>query len=176
LAVHARGHGTAVAMRTAFPHHVTWFQSLPLTLKVADGVLLFHGSPTDDLTYLLDTLDETGARPATEAEVLHRIDTETGWALMLCGHTHLPQAMRLSSGTLIVNPGSVGWPAYQDDEPYPHVMDAGTPHARYATVDDQTGRWEATFHVVEYDWETSAHIAEKNGRPDVARALLTGPV
>jgi diadenosine tetraphosphatase ApaH/serine/threonine PP2A family protein phosphatase len=170
------GASDRLAYQMMLPHHVTWFESLPLTLEIAAGVTLFHGLPTDDLTYLLDTVDETGARPATEAEVLHKIGTETGWALMLCGHTHLPRAMRLSSGTLIVNPGSVGWPAYQDDEPYPHVMEAGTPHARYATVDDETGRWEATFHSVGYDWVTSARIAESNGRPDVARALLTGRV
>lgn len=170
------GTSDRLAYQMMLPHHVTWFESLPLTLKLAAGVTLCHGSPTDDLTYLLDTVEEAGARPATEAEVLRRLGEETGWALMLCGHTHLPRAMRLSSGTLIVNPGSVGWPAYQDDEPFPHVMEAGTPHARYATVDDETGRWEATFHRVEYDWETSAHIAENNGRPDVARALLTGRV
>jgi predicted phosphodiesterase len=105
------GTSDRLAYQMKLPHHVRWFESLPLTLKIAAGVKLFHGSPSDDLTYLLDTVDETGARPATETEVLHRIGTETSWALMLCGHTHLPRAMRLTSGTLIVNPGSVGWPA-----------------------------------------------------------------
>jgi predicted phosphodiesterase len=170
------GRSDRLAYETMLPNHLTWFESLPLTLTVAPGVQIFHGSPTDDLTYLLDTVDEAGARPATEAEVLDRIGTETCWALMLCGHTHLPRAMRLPSGTLIVNPGSVGWPAYEDDAPYPHVMEAGTPHARYATVDDVTGQWVATFHSIEYDWESAARIAAENGRPDVARALRTGRV
>jgi predicted phosphodiesterase len=170
------GQSDRLAYETMLPHHVTWFESLPLTLTIAAGVLAFHGSPTDDLTYLLDTVDEAGARPATEAEVLDRIGPDTDWALMLCGHTHLPRARRLSCGTLIVNPGSVGWPAYEDDKPHPHVMEAGTPHARYATVDDETGRWEATFHAVEYDWESTARAAEQHGRPAVARALRTGRV
>ena len=30
--------------------HRFWLASLPLTLEVADGVLAFHGSPTNDLT------------------------------------------------------------------------------------------------------------------------------
>ena len=49
------------------PHHVRWFESLPLTLKIAAGVKLFHGSPTDDLTYPLDTVEQTGARPYNAA-------------------------------------------------------------------------------------------------------------
>ena len=55
-------------------------------------------------------------------------------------------------------------------------MEAGTPHARYAVVEDTDGRWEATFRAVTYDWEHAASITKHNGRPDVARALLTGRV
>lgn len=82
--------------------------------------------------------------------------------------------MRLPSGATVVNPGSVGYPAYDDDQPYPHVMEAGTPHARYAVVDDATGRWEVHFRTVIYDWEHAAEVAEGNRRPKVARgpALL----
>jgi hypothetical protein len=82
--------------------------------------------------------------------------------------------MRLPTGGLVVNAGSVGWPAYDDDHPYPHVMEAGSPHARYAVVDDASGRWEVEFRAVDHDWESAAAIAEGNGRPDVARALRTG--
>jgi diadenosine tetraphosphatase ApaH/serine/threonine PP2A family protein phosphatase len=158
------------------PSHRAWFESLPLTIEVAPGVLAFHGSPTDDLTYLLDTIVATGARAATEDEVLRRIGPETGRSLLLCGHTHIQRAMRLPAGPFVVNPGSVGWPAYDDDEPYPHVMEAGTPHARYAVIDDATGVWEASFRQVAYDWERAALIAEANDRPDVARAVRTGRV
>jgi len=66
-----------------------WLASLPATRWVAEGVLAFHGSPTDDLTYLLETVEPTGARPATEAEVLDRLgEAPSGaWSLLLCGHT-----------------------------------------------------------------------------------------
>jgi hypothetical protein len=84
--------------------------------------------------------------------------------------------MRLPTGALVVNPGSVGWPAYGDDHPYPHVMEAGTPHARYAVVDDSTGTWHAEFRTVVYDWDGAATVADANGRPDVAAALRTGRV
>jgi predicted phosphodiesterase len=156
--------------------HRDWMAGLPLALEVTDGVLAFHGSPTDDLVYLLETVDESGARPATQSEVIARLGSSTDVPLLLCGHTHLQRSMRLPTGALVVNPGSVGWPAYGDDHPYPHVMEAGTPHARYAVVDDSTGTWRAEFRTVVYDWDDAATMADANGRPDVAEALRTGRV
>ncbi|BCJ48101.1 DNA methylase [Actinoplanes ianthinogenes] len=154
--------------------HLSWLASLPMTLSPALRVLAFHGTPTDDLQYLLHTVDAGGARAATVDEVRERLGDVTGYDLLLCGHTHLPGSLRLPGGPLIVNPGSVGWPAYTDDAPFPHEMAAGTPHARYALVDDVSGRWEVTFRQVEYPWEAAAGCAESFGRPDVAAALRTG--
>lgn len=154
--------------------HRAWLTALPLTLQVANGVLAFHGSPTDDPTYLLDTVEQVGARPATEAEVLDRLGEAASWPLLLCGHTHLPRVAQLPTGALVVNPGSVGYPAYADDVPFPHVMEAGSPHARYAIVDDTTGSWQVDLRAVAYDWETAACTAEANGRPEVAEAA-NGP-
>jgi hypothetical protein len=170
----APGGSDRLAHDTISDRHRAWLAGLPLSLEVADGVLAFHGSPTDDLTYLLETVEESGARPATEHEVLARLGPHADTPLLLCGHTHLQREMRLPSGGLVVNPGSVGWPAYADDVPHPHVMEAGTPHARYAVVDDVSGTWQARFHLVDYDWAAAARIAESNARPDVARALRTG--
>ncbi|MGY2005018.1 metallophosphoesterase family protein [Blastococcus sp. SYSU DS1024] len=154
--------------------HRAWMAGLPLTLSPAEGVLAFHGSPTDDLVYLLETVDPDGARPATTAEVLERLGPAADVPLLLCGHTHLQRAMALPTGALVLNPGSVGWPAYDDDHPHPHVMEAGTPHARYAIADDAGGSWNHEFRAVAYDWESAARTAEGNGRPDVAHALRTG--
>jgi predicted phosphodiesterase len=172
------GRSDRLAHDTMRPEHVAWLASLPLTLQLADGVLAFHGTPTDDLTYLLDTVEEAGAgaREATESEVVERLGPWRSWSLLLCGHTHLQRLRRLPSGCLVVNPGSVGWPAYEDDQPYPHIMEAGTPHARYAVLDNGTGRWEVSFRAIDYDWEQAARTAEENDRPDVARALRTGRV
>lgn len=156
--------------------HREWLAGLPLTLEVADGVLAFHGSPTDDLTYLLETVEESGAGPATPEEVTERLGPFAATPLLLCDHTHLQRSMRLATGALVLNPGSVGWPAYDDDHPHPHVMEAGTPHARYAIAVRSDGRWNGEFRAVAYDWEGAAAIAEANQRPDVARALRTGRV
>jgi predicted phosphodiesterase len=163
-----------LAHDTITDRHREWLATLTLTLAPAPGVLAFHGSPTDDLVYLLETVDPDGARPATEAEVVERLGTAVDETLLLCGHTHLQRSMRVATGALVVNPGSVGWPAYSDDHPHPHVMEAGTPHARYAVVDDRGGAWAVEFRSIAYDWERAAAIADANGRPDVAGALRTG--
>ena len=56
-------------------------------------------------------------------------------SLILCAHTHIARAVRLRDGRLIVNPGSVGSPGYRDVHPFPHVVEAGTPDARYAILE-----------------------------------------
>lgn len=154
---------------------LSWLAALPETLRLSDDVLLVHGTPYSDLTYFLETVTEQGLRPATLDEVAERAGAVDA-SLILCGHTHVPRAVRLTDGRLIVNPGSVGLPAYDDDHPFPHVVENGAPHARYATVTNETGKWEASFHMVAYDWEQAAREAETHGRPDWANALRTGLV
>ena len=74
----------------------------------------------------------------------------------------------------IVNPGSVGLPAYTDDDPWPHAMEAGSPHARYAVLEHTRTGWRVDPVAVEYDWEAAARAAERNGRPDWAAWIRTG--
>ena len=98
-------------------------------------------------------------------------------ALILCGHTHMPRAMAVAGGPLVVNPGSVGLPAYDDEHPLPHVIECGSPHARWAIVErDDAGAWHVQLRLTPYDWATAAARAEANGRGDWADALATGVV
>lgn len=148
----------------------TWERPVP-------GVIVFHGSPSDDLCYLLETVEPTGVREASDEEVIDRLGDSYGrYDLYLCGHTHLQRARRLLDGSLVVNPGSVGWPAFADDSPHPHVIEAGTPHARFTVVEAVDGRWRAQEHAVAYDHDAAAARAEQHGRPDIAYALRTGHV
>jgi predicted phosphodiesterase len=163
------------ALTTLRPEHLAWFETLPKTLWLRNDVLLVHGTPTSDVEYWLETVTEQGIRPATQDEIIGRAGTASA-SLILCGHTHIPRVAWLPNGQLIVNPGSVGLPAYDDDRPFPHVVETGSPHARYAIVDDSTGQWAAELINVDYDWETAAVVAANNGRDDWARALRTGRV
>jgi predicted phosphodiesterase len=62
----------------------------------------------------LETVEPSGVRPATPTEIRFRAGT-TSAALILNGHFHIPRVFQLAEGPLIVNPGSVGLPAYRDD-------------------------------------------------------------
>jgi putative phosphoesterase len=150
-----------------------WMATLPETLLIGGDVLLVHGTPDSDLTYFLETLQDGICRPATRDEVTTRAG-QTNVSLILCGHTHIPRAMHLDDGRLIVNPGSVGLQAFNTDAPVPHTMAAGSPHARYAMVERSGGGWHVEMMAVEYDWDAAAVLAEQQGRPAWAQALRTG--
>lgn len=154
--------------------HLDWLRGLPPTLVWRDDVFLCHATPDDDNRYWLEAVSPQGhvhARPLAEIESLAE---GVAQPLILCGHSHLPGAVRLSNGRLIVNPGSVGCPAYDDVAPHPHKVEAGTPFARYAILEKLGGIWTPSFRQVAYDHAAMARLAVARGREDWARALATG--
>jgi hypothetical protein len=84
--------------------------------------------------------------------------------------------LQLAPGRLVLNPGSVGLQAYDDAHPHPHVIENGSPHARWALAERASHGWRVELHAVAYDWEAAARRAEANRRPDWADALRTGYV
>ncbi len=161
------------AFRSLQAEHWEWLKSLPAQLTLNEEILMVHGVPGDDRIYLLEEVTASGVKPSSEARVLALISGRNE-SLILCAHTHIPRELRLSDSRLIVNPGSVGLQAYDDDTPYVHVMESGSPHARYAIVEKQNGLWKADFKAIEYDWESTALVALSNDRPDCLNALITG--
>jgi putative phosphoesterase len=150
-----------------------WMLRLPKSLRIGDDVLLVHGTPDSDLVYFMETVTEQGVRPATHDEALERAgDVEA--SLILCGHTHVPRAMRLDDGRLIVNPGSVGLQAFAVDQPFRHKAENLTPHARYCIAALTPAGWTVEQYAVAYDWTAASELAARNNRPDWAFALRTG--
>ncbi|MFA6113237.1 MAG: metallophosphoesterase family protein [Sphingomonas sp.] len=147
-----------------------WLATLPSTCEVEPDVLACHGTPHSDVTCLL----EEAERPASAAKVSARL-ADIRAAVILCGHSHVPRSVR-SFGRLVVNPGSVGQPAYADDHPHPHVIESGSPDARYALLEQRAGVWRASLISVPYASEEMASLAASRGRPDWAAALRTGYV
>jgi predicted phosphodiesterase len=145
--------------------------ALPLRLHVAPGVLAFHATPTDDNLYLLEEIEDgrvLRGRPEGISERLGDVPAH----LVLCGHSHRPDIVRLPGGTFILNPGSVGCPAYMDTN---HVSESGSPHARYAMLERRDdGEFSLELIAVSYDSEAAARRAEANGRPEWAHGLRTG--
>lgn len=150
-----------------------WLAGLPFELEVG-GARCLHASPKDDDTYLLDAI-EGGRLVAAAPDAVETLLGPTRPAVVLCGHSHQPRLLRLDDGTVVVNPGSVGNPAYNADEPCIHVSESGAPHARFAVV-TMADFVEIEHHAVAYDWEHAARRAEGNGRADWAHALRTGRV
>lgn len=153
--------------------HLAWLRSLPATLELEPGLFLCHGSPDDDLEYLLEEVREDGVHLASAARIQDRLGS-IGAKLVLCGHSHIPRAISVGNGVPIVNPGSVGLPAYHDIRPLPHYMETGSPHARYALLDREATGWRITFIALEYDWHAASDEARRGNRPDWAHALATG--
>jgi len=153
--------------------HKVWLRSLPPILEIEGDILLCHGSPGDDLQYLLEDIVEQGVFLASAEKILQRLgDVSRG--LVLCGHSHIPRIVSLSRGVQIVNPGSVGLQAYDDTRPWLHYMETGSPHARYAVIDREKGGWRINLLAVEYDWSAASEEARRGNRLDWAHALETG--
>jgi putative phosphoesterase len=149
-----------------------WMRTHPPSALVAEAVLACHGTPSSDSTYLLETVGPAGARLGTPAEIAARLGAVDA-RVVLCGHSHQPGIVQVGS-TLVVNPGSTGIPAYDDDTPFPHVMESGSPHARCAVLTQTRDGYQAELLAVPYPFEEAARTAERHGRPDRARWIRTG--
>jgi putative phosphoesterase len=171
--VDAMGASDRAACSQLDGRHRAWLRSLPATLELDPDILLCHGSPNDDLEYLLEEVREDGVRLASADTIKNKLGSITA-KLVLCGHSHIPRAISIESGIQIVNPGSVGLPAYDDDRPVLHYMETGSPHARYALLDREGMGWRITFVAVEYDWMAASDEARAADRPEWAHALATG--
>jgi len=184
------GASDAYAARALGAPERAWLAALPATQWPLDDVLLCHGTPASDLVYFMETVvagfgvdGQRGVRAATATELSERAaqtppgDARSGLAasLILCGHTHVPRAMALPAGPLIVNPGSVGLQAYDDIHPLPHVIENGSPDARWALVErDRRGAWHVQLRTTPYDWQSAVVRAQANDRGDWADALASG--
>jgi diadenosine tetraphosphatase ApaH/serine/threonine PP2A family protein phosphatase len=153
--------------------HLDWLWCLPQEMQIGDDLYLCHGTPSDDTEYLLKEVGEDGIRERRPEKILERLEGIESHVI-LCGHDHIQADLRLPGGRLVVDPGSVGLPAYKDDLPFPHRMESGSPHARYSILRGTGGCWEIERRSVEYDWESASRMATENGRPDWANWLLTG--
>jgi diadenosine tetraphosphatase ApaH/serine/threonine PP2A family protein phosphatase len=141
---------------------------------VTEGVLACHGSPTDDLCYLLEQVRADGHVVRRAPSAVRDLLGDERAAVVLCGHTHLPRVLPLADGTTVINPGSVGLPAYDHDFPVPHVMESGSPLARYALLHRSTAGWAPELRAIPYPYAAAAAAARERGREDWAIPLETG--
>ncbi|MBR0666002.1 metallophosphoesterase family protein [Roseomonas hellenica] len=171
----AMGRSDAFAHARLTATHRAWLAALPPLMAPAGGVLACHGTLGSDLTYALEVLEGPDAlRRARPEEAAVRIGPTPGATLILCAHSHLARLTRLPDGRLALNPGSVGCPGYVDDAPFPHKVEAGAPHARYAIATLGPAGWSFDLRAVAYDWDAAAADARAAGREEWAAAIATG--
>lgn len=152
---------------------LAWMKQLPFSLELNENVFLCHGTPDDDMTYLLENIESGRAIVRSDKEIISLLNN-TQSDVVLCGHTHTPRVVETSSNQIIVNPGSVGLPAYTDDEPLAHSMENFSPHATYAIVERDILGWSVQHMKVTYALDKAVREAKKRNRQDWVHFLTTG--
>ena len=150
-----------------------WLCTLRPQLKLNPEVFLCHGTPRSDCEHFLESVCNGRLSVASSGEITERLGDVLA-PVVACWHSHVPRSVRLPSGQLCVNPGSVGLQAYTDDHPEHYIMELGTPDAHYAVIAKTTSGWAYERYTVPYDHGSMAKLARARGRPDWERALLTG--
>ncbi|OPA75180.1 YfcE family phosphodiesterase [Paenibacillus selenitireducens] len=151
---------------------VEWIRSFKSSW-VMEGLFFCHGTPFSDEAYLVEEINPNGVFERSVGAIMDEL-APIAQQVILCGHTHLQKSLWLPNGKLIVNPGSVGLPAYFEELPYPHAMESKTPHAKYAIVRHRGPSWMVEHIQVPYHYEMAAERAEQNGRDDYAYAIRYG--
>lgn len=158
---------------------IDWLRSLPFDYRLNQQIYLCHGSPIDDMMYLLEEVSSGIPSVREDSDIIERLAGQRA-EVIVCGHTHIPRTVTLSTGQIIVNTGSVGYPAYEDELPTSHKMQTYSTHASYAIIEGietSTGLcWQVEQLKVPYDYQAAACLASNNGREDWAFALRTGRV
>jgi len=152
---------------------IEWMKSLPFDLQLTDDIYLCHGTPTNDLIYLLEDVEQGYAKLRSDSEIISLLNGQNS-SLICCGHTHIPRTVSLSTNQLIVNSGSVGLPAYNDDEPCIHSMENYSPLASYAIIEKHNDNWHVQHNKIPYDVQSAVTECIKQNRLDWVHFLTTG--
>lgn len=168
----------AFAHAETTPDQRAWLGGLPTRIIPAPGVLACHGTPESDTTNLLEEPVHGHLRPAAPEVVRARLGADGIAArVVLCGHSHQASVTQLPDGPLVVNPGSLGCPAFRVTRPpHSHRSEARSPHARYAILylPEDGSAPSADLIALRYDWDAASRRAESLGSPAWAYALRTG--
>jgi predicted phosphodiesterase len=152
---------------------ISWLRKLPKT-EVLDGLFFVcHGTPESDDEYLLEKVTEKGVFVFNDEELVKKTN-HIKERIILCGHSHVNRVVYLSNDKIILNPGSVGLPAYLGNGEYRFAMESMTPHAKYAIVKTDCDAINIEQVLCTYDWHKASEAARKNGNEKWANFLLYG--
>lgn len=149
-----------------------WLKSLPFSIATEDFYFC-HATPKDDAKLLIYQLLDSDVILKNTNEIMSELE-EVSQNIIFCGHSHLPMILYLPNNKIIANPGSVGLPAYEEEEPFYYKMESGNPFAKYMIVEKRANRW--VFEQVSIPYNTTASILQSNinNRRDWAVAIERG--
>ncbi|MCK5148888.1 metallophosphoesterase family protein [bacterium] len=153
---------------------VDWLRSLSFDMVFENLIYCCHASPQCDVTYLLENLQPGHVAIKDEIEI-EEVLKDIPQHIVVCGHSHVSKIVEIGD-RLILNAGSVGLPAYDDELPIPHKMENFDPRARYTILKFNGDITNIEQISVAYDHEEAARMAEKNNRNDWAGWIRTGRV
>ena len=154
--------------------HLAWLEALPPTLRLSEEVFACHGTPGSDTTYWLEAVTSDGHVVLRDRDAVAADATGVDASLMLCGHTHIPRRVDLHSGRVILNPGSVGCPAFGDAAPFPDTVQTDTGTACYAVVRKTSAGWATVFRHIPYDPRRMIEMVRAVDYPNWETRLATG--
>jgi predicted phosphodiesterase len=152
---------------------IAWLRTLPNTATCDGLFFVCHGTPQSDDEYLLEKVTANGVFVYNDEELLKRIG-HIKERIILCGHSHVNRVIYLSNDKIILNPGSVGLPAYLGNGAHRFAMESMTPHAKYAIVHAHGDAISIEQVLCAYDWHKASVAARKNGNEKWAQFLLRG--
>ncbi len=152
---------------------IAWLKALPKTSTVDNLIYVCHGTPESDNEYLLEMVTEHGVFVYNDEDLIEKTK-HIKERVILCGHSHVNRIIYLSNGKIILNPGSVGLPAYLGKGEYRFAMESMTPHAKYAIIQANADNINIEQVHCAYDWNAASAAAKNNGNDNWAAFLLHG--
>ena len=152
-----------------------WIQSLPFEKFIGEDLYITHGTQHDDSIYMLEDVKSGKPVLRNDKEILNLVD-DVESKFVMCGHSHTPRCVNLSSGQVVINPGSVGLQGFKNDNPCEHKIENLTTDATYVVLDVDNDKYNLELVKVPYDYEKAAKKAEQNGREDWAFTIRNGKV
>lgn len=143
-----------------------WIHQLPKNLQIDDFIYACHGNILSDDLPLVEEITKDGVVLKNDETLTYELKNITT-PVILCAHTHIGRLTQLKNGKIIINPGSVGLPAYSDDLPFFHKMESNSPFAKYCIIEMQDGLLISHESIsIKYDWDAASKLAAKNKRHD----------
>jgi putative phosphoesterase len=147
---------------------INWLKNLPDNYE-NDYITLFHGSPNDNQKYFLEKIVSGNVIIKDKKEIMESIK-HMKTKYFGFGHSHVERILTIED-KFFINAGSVGLPAYSDDNP-DHKMETNNNFAKYIILNNEN----IEICNIAYDYKTASKRARENNRNDWSICIENGRV